>query len=214
MPVLDALFKSEHFFNMNYRAAMLKSPIDFLIGLMRENDMPYPDQSLIPNDFWTVGTDMAWLLNSQQQFPNNPPNVAGWPAYYQEPVFDKLWITTDSLPKRASFIDWMVWSQYSTPNFEIKIDCVELAASFANPADPYQLIDDALERYYCIDVNQDVRNYLLAILLTGQTNPSYWTGAWSDYLSDPTNVMFYNTVQYRLRVFFRYIFILEEHQLM
>ena len=42
-PVLEALFKSEHFFDVLNRGCVIKSPIDFLVGHCREFGVVFPD---------------------------------------------------------------------------------------------------------------------------------------------------------------------------
>jgi len=45
--------------------------------------------------------------------PVDPPNVAGWPAYYQSPEYNELWINADTLPKRNKFTDLMLEVGYT-----------------------------------------------------------------------------------------------------
>ena len=37
-----------------------------------------------------------------------PPDVSGWPAYYQEPMFYEMWVNSNSLPRRADFVNGVV----------------------------------------------------------------------------------------------------------
>ncbi|MBK6988811.1 MAG: hypothetical protein IPH33_11615 [Bacteroidetes bacterium] len=58
-----------------------------------------------------------------------------------------------------------------------------------------------------------MKDYLLTILLSGQTANYYWTNAWDDYMGDPTNTSYLMIVQSRLQSFYRYIMDLSEYQL-
>jgi hypothetical protein len=51
------------------------------------------------------------------------------------------------------------------------------------------------------------------ILLTGQTNDYYWTTAWTNYIANPTNTTFFNTVNDRLKALYKYIMNLAEYHL-
>ena len=37
-----------------------------------------------------------------------PPNVAGWKAYYQAPLYDNIWINASTLQKRKIFVQKIV----------------------------------------------------------------------------------------------------------
>lgn len=211
---VETLLKSEHFFDAQNRGAVLKSPLDFMMGMMRETGMTFPSATSQANDNFDINEAFLGFISGLQQFVGDPPNVSGYPAWYQEPTYDKSWITTDSLPRRAHFSDAMIFTGFSTNNFTMKIDVLALTANYNNPSDPYALIDDALNYAYCIGVSQAVKNYLMAVLLSGQSNTSYWTTAWDAYTADPTNAANRNVVETRLKVFYRYILQLEEYQLM
>lgn len=211
---VETLLKSEHFFDAQNRGAVLKSPLDFMMGMMRETGMVLPSVTSQASDNFEINEAFLGFISGLQQLVGDPPNVSGYPAWYQEPTYDKSWITTDSLPRRAQFSDAMIFTGFSTGTYTMKIDVLALTANYNNPSDPYALIDDALNYAYCIGVSQAVKNYLMAVLLSGQTNTSYWTTAWDAYTADPTNAANRNVVETRLKVFYRYILQLEEYQLM
>jgi uncharacterized protein (DUF1800 family) len=104
-PVLAALFSSEHFFDPLNRACVIKSPIDFSIGLCREYNVILPDGKTDYVNAYNVWSFIYTVSRDMNQELGNPPNVAGWAAYYQEPQFHELWINSDTLPKRNKFSD-------------------------------------------------------------------------------------------------------------
>ncbi|MBL0102581.1 MAG: hypothetical protein IPP51_01680 [Bacteroidetes bacterium] len=117
-----------------------------------------------------------------QMDAGDPPNVAGWPAYYQEPAYHEMWINSDSLPKRNYFTDRMATNGYTAYGATLLFDTVAYTETLTNPSDPVLLIDEVLSLHYSIDVSVNVRNYLMDILLSGQASYSYWTNAWNDYI--------------------------------
>jgi hypothetical protein len=62
-------------------------------------------------------------------------------------------------------------------------------------------------------VSQIKRDYFKAILLSNQTNNSYWTIAWNDYIASPTDPTALAVVTNRLRLMLTEMFRMAEHQL-
>ena len=212
VPVLDVLFRSEHFFDVLNQGCLIKNPIDFSVGFCREFNVVFPDSSNLSGQYgcWDKVRSAA---SGMQQDVGDPPNVAGWIPYYQEPSYHEIWINSDTLPKRNQYTDRMASYGYTNYGGTILFDVVAYTETLTNASDPLTLIEEVLALHYCIDVSQNLRNYLLSILLSGQTSNSYWSDAWDDYISDPTNTSYYNIVKTRLRQFYSYLMDLSEYQL-
>ncbi len=213
-PVLEKLFSSEHFFDANNFSAQLKSPLDFIVGMSRECDIKLPDFNTQQADYFDITQYWIWHLESTQQDPGDPPNVAGHPAWYQEPSYDKLWISTDSYPKRIKMSDAIVSWGIISANFKYQLDPIALVSTFDNPGNAIDLVDEAVKRFLGLPVTQLAHDQLLDTLLTGQTNISYWNTAWLDYLAKPNDPVAKQTVETRLKSFFIFLFRFEEYQLM
>jgi hypothetical protein len=145
--------------------------------------------------------------STQGQHLGNPPNVAGWPAYYQFPVFHEFWINTDSLPKRVTYVD-----KYLTNNGvglgnskKLVIDALKFTDQFgADAGDPNKLIDAVVELIYRVPVTTKFKNYIKNILLSGQSSDYYWSDAWNAYKTSPTTTNT-ATVNTRLQTFYKFI---------
>ncbi len=211
-PVLEKLFKSQHFFDTANRGAMLKSGVDYQVSLYREFNVPLPPDNELFERFDTCRWINRFLIGLQQSI-GDPPNVAGWPAYYQIPNFDKHWVTTDTLPKRLQVTDIMLIEGVPSENFPFPLDVIETVSQLPAPEDPNKLIDNTIEWLYGIEVSTGVKLVLKSILLSGQLTDSYWTTAWVEYESDPGDPMKRETVKTRLVKFFYYLLHLEEFQL-
>lgn len=213
-PVLTALFSSEHFFDPLNRACVIKSPVDFTIGLCREFNVIFPDAKADYVSAYNLWNIIYTISRDMNQELGNPPNVAGWPAYYQEPQYHELWINSDTLPKRNKFSDAMIANGYVKSGIRILIDPLAFAASLSDPRDPNTLIKDSLNLLYLIDVSQNTKDYLKTqVLLSGQSTDAYWTTAWDNYISDTSNNTYKNIVLGRLRSLYKYIMDLSEYQL-
>ncbi len=212
IPVLTALFSSEHFFDPLNRGCLIKTPVDVIIGFCRDYNVIFPNASNL------IAQYTLWLKVQQSEILlaqniGDPPNVAGWPAYYQEPQFHELWINSVTLPYRNQFTDGMVYNGINGASTNIIADVVVYTETLSSPADPNLLIQEVIDRHYSEDVSQAVKDYLKSILLSGQISDSYWTTAWNAYISDPTNVTNLNIVKTRLRSMYQYIMDLSEYQL-
>lgn len=212
-PVLAALFASEHFFDPLNRGCVIKSPIELTVGLCREFEVVFPNKtSNVLNAYYMWGYIRSVASNLQQNV-GDPPNVAGWPAYYQEPQFYEIWINADTLPKRNQFTDRFIGTGYTRNGSTILIDPIAFVDALPNPADPNALIDDSLALMYSIPVSQALKDFLKSILLSGQMTDVYWTSAWMDYKNNPSNASFYKIVLTRLQPFYKYLMNLAEYQL-
>lgn len=212
-PVLAALLKSEHFFDPLNQGCLIKSPVDFIIGLCREYEVALPGSPDYITWYATL-EGLLYELELLQQSPGDPPSVSGWPAYYQIPAFHELWINNDTYPRRTRFTDIMVYNGFTRLGFELKINTIAFARSLSNPGDPKALLEDSLAILYRIALSDTAKEQLKRdLLLTGQTNDYYWTNAWNAYIANPGDMMAYQTVHARLNELYRYLLALPEYQL-
>lgn len=211
-PVLSALFKSEHFYDMLNRGCLIKTPADQVIGSLREMNVQFRPETEWDTNYGLWNTFYSWMVNMGQN-PHDPPNVSGMPAYYQEPLFHEIWINSDSLPKRNQFTDIMINTGYARNGFRVQFNCVAFAQTLSNPGNPNDLIDESLGIFFRNDLSAQSKGQIKTqILLTGQQWDYYWTNAWAAYEANPTTANF-NTVNTRLKALFQYFFNLSEFQL-
>ncbi|MVM35921.1 DUF1800 family protein [Spirosoma sp. HMF4905] len=215
-PVLRELFGSQHFFDTTNRGVLIKSPLDFTIGLCREYGIAFPDATAYADQYglWSAIQNQT---ASMQQNIGDPPNVAGWPAYYQEPMFDKLWVNSDTLPKRNVFSDGMTNGNIGRNGKKLLIDVVAFTQSLPNPADPAALIDDAVRRLYAIDLPDKDKQYIkTSILLSGLQggmSDHYWTQAWQNLTTTPDDAANKTNVTKKLKSLYKYLMNLPQYQL-
>ncbi len=170
-PALSVLLKSEHFFEPLNQACYIKSPFDIIAGTLREFNVSFPAYT-----DYTTGYPLFFSLYQQaadmQQELFQPPDVSGWPSYYQEPMHYELWVNSNSLPKRADFTDGLV--------NDAVIDTRAFAAYSSNPADPDQLINDVTALLLRYPLSTNSKNYVKRrFLLNNTTDNTIWTNAWN-----------------------------------
>lgn len=197
-PVIDMLLKSEHFYDVLSQGCFIRTPLDYVIGTFRTFDIQLPP-SWKSDERYKVYNYMRYYMGLLGGEPNFPPNVAGWPAFYQEPDFYENWINSATMPRRMQFMDLMLGSGFRAgTSASIKIDPMHLAEKFYSPGDPDLLIDFYTSLLLGLDFStQKKEDHKIASLLTGQTQNYYWSNAWAAYISTPstTNI---NTVRTRL----------------
>lgn len=215
-PVLSQLFKSQHFFDALQYGDMIKSGVDFVVGMMRECKVKLPPATNPTLRHRHVGYLANALMPTIEQNIGDPPNVSGFPAYYQSPLFDRLWLSTDTFTKRQNLVNTLVNSSYSSGGFKTFIDPVDIAKRMSDPADPNQLILDFNTYFLRRPLSQNLRDAIkIDVLLTGQIADFQWTLAWNEYKNDPANLNNYSVVNARLKNLALYFLSkLEEYQLM
>ena len=211
-PVLTALFKSEHFFDVLNQNCNIKNPSDLVIGSIREMNTVFP-----PLTDWNTNYTLWNFFNSSMinlgQNMHDPPNVAGMPAYYQQPLYHEIWINADSLPKRNQFTDNMSNNGYTVNGIKVAFNFVDYVKQFSNPGNPNDVIDDALKFIFRNQLSYESKKIIKTqILLSNQQWDYYWTNAWTAYIASPTTANF-NIVNTRLKALFQYFFNLAEYQL-
>jgi hypothetical protein len=195
------------------RGCIIKSPTDFLIGLLREYNVAFPASTAIA-DSYKAWMTLGYYSIVLGQDILDPPSVSGWPSYYQYPQYYELWINNSTLPLRNQVTDGLIYTGVTINSFIVKIDVVDYCSNLPTPSDPTAVVNDAIDLLYMIDVSQSTKDYIRIYgLLGGQTSNSYWTIAWTDYVNDPTNAMKRNIVETRLQLMFKYLMNLSEYHL-
>lgn len=214
-PLLRALFGSNHFFDGTLSGAIIKSPLQQLIGTNRILGVQLPEYNLQNvYEYYLLLLDFMQVAQRGEQQIGDPPSVAGWPAYYQAPVYHEIWINSSTYPERTKFTDKLVVNGYVRNKKPAAINLSKLVQQrFTNPGDPNALIDECIELLYHVPVTDEFKAKTKTdILLTGQTSDYYWTDLWNEFTKTPTTT---NTalVKKRLENLFQYLLALPEYQL-
>jgi hypothetical protein len=214
-PVLSQLLQSDHFFDEVNYGAIIKSPLDIMLGWWKgmNVEMPFdPDQEI--HEKFLVNRSMLWTMDSWGMQIGDPPNVAGWPAYYQTPTYDKSWVTTNTIVRRISYVDtFLYWGFWFRQDGKVEVDFLEFAKTLDNPGDPNALIAEIQDLFFGMQIDEDVRIAIKGILLSGQSEDFYWTNAWNTWIADESDEAAKAIVFNRLRYALQRLFNLSEFQL-
>jgi Protein of unknown function (DUF1800) len=200
-PVLKQLFKSEHFFDTLLQGCYIKTPLDMACGITRIMSVPVDAATTFEDEYWLYYR-IFYYLDNMGMGVAEVPNVSGYKAYYQSPQWQQLFINSNTYPKRLQWIDNLLtpYGHYVNGPTSYKADLPLFAASLSNPSNPDDLIDDIVKYTLGVPIVQIRKDYFKAILLNNNTNNSYWTLAWNDYIANPTDPIKLGTVTSRLRL--------------
>lgn len=220
LPVLDKLFKSEHFFDMANRGVYIKSPLDVIVGTMRTFNMNY---NVADGTNYEAQYDLWDKLNKamygMQQAMGAIPSVAGWQAFYQKPSFHEYWINSNSIQRRYALVEYFFYGYDVEKNgttTRLEIDVIAFVKQFPDTIceDPNLLINECIKYLVPIDFSVTAKNAIKTqTLLTGQDADYYWTGAWRSFVQNPTD-MNQQIVKTRVRSLLLTITEFAEYQLM
>ncbi len=222
LPVLQQLFKSEHFYDMANRGVTIKSPFDVVIGTMRIFNVSsnVSDQTNYQAQYQLWGYLNYNRSKQMEQEMGSIPNVSGWSAYYQEPAFHEYWINSYTVQRRFAYMQALTNGITLTENgltTVLRINLISYVQQFGNTIcqNPNLLTAEVIKWLLPIDLSQGQKDSIKAqTLLYQQTTDNYWTSAWNNYIADPSNVSFTSIVTDRLRSLVYTIIQLAEFQLM
>jgi hypothetical protein len=184
-PLLKTLLSSEHFFDENLRGCMIKNPLEFTIGIIRQLEFPSPagDDVVEHYRFWNIINYRSSNLGMELA---DPPDVAGWPAWYLAPNYNQLWINTASIPNRAKIINYVVlWGIRPHSEYDkLYLDPFKLAYFASNPSDINDLVPTFAKLLFPQPASDELITELKDVLNQGL--PDFeWTVEWNKYVNNP-----------------------------
>lgn len=208
-PAIEALLSSEHFYDENAVGCMIKSPIDFTASFIKTFEVEFPFNEL---QIYTLWFTLHGLNSILQQDMYTPPSVAGWKAYYQDPIYYRNWINSVTLPVRRAVTDGMAYGQIPAFDRTWGIDVLKVVDKIPSAEDPNVMIEALVSLALPWPLKQNQLDHLKEILIPGL--PDFeWTIEYGAYTLDPTNDAKRLAVENRLKALFLAIMALPEFQL-
>lgn len=208
-PVIETLLQSDHFYSEGICGGMIKNPMDYLAGVIRQSEMDTFKDNLAK--YYNAYYKIFQLLQTTEMAYFAPPNVAGWPAYYQEPAFYQVWINTATLNPRNSFMTGIT-TQRGWENYRHKVNALKLVSTIDNAADPNELIRNLGLLFYPFPLEDNQHQYLKEILIPGL--PDFeWTVEYNKHLDDPADTNLAQAVEQQLLNLLQAMFAMTENYL-
>ncbi len=178
-PALAALLGSTHFFDTEIRGCMIKNPMDFTLGILNQFDVAIEGGVLAQYRNWV---SIFRLPDAQQMTYYDPPNVAGWKAYYQEPVFYQSWINSVTLPIRMDVPLTLLGNGIPVAGLDNpRIDSLVFLDNLTEPADINLMLAEIATILFPNALSQNQLDYFKQILIPGL--PDFeWNVEYFEYL--------------------------------
>ena len=214
LEVLETLLMSQHFYNEDSNdnsdqiiGSIVKSPIQLISETINLLDISFPNPEASANNppdsfnddllnFKIFYYNFAYLsfFTSTALRPFSPDTVAGYPAMYQSPSFDRNWFTSNTIIGRYKLIECFITGQNrinnTGANIRIQFDSVEYvenSGNFSAVNNAITLVQEIADLIYCESIGSSRVNYFVSILTDG-LEAYYWSSAWTDYLQTGNQV--------------------------
>jgi hypothetical protein len=213
-PVLKALLESEHFYDNWNRACIIKDPVTHQAGFVRQFEMPFPTATDYDANYQVYALGSYYGQITQMNL-GDPPSVAGWEAWYQMPLYHRIWLNSDSLPKRNQFQDYLMMTGHKVKSFNFIVDPWKISNQFSNPKDADSFIQEASDFLLALPLSSSQISNLKEILLPGGIPDYNWSDEFRAALDsgDPNHANSLATVTSKMRNLFKSIMNLSEYQL-
>ena len=201
LPVVKKLLESQHFFDAadsdptdEIIGSIIKSPLQLLSSTITNLGFNIPDPE---NDMENYYKFVMFFMRNTY-FPMAgmnvfaPDTVAGHPAIYQSPDFDRHWFSSSTILARYRLIECLITGRNKLGGngfFGSELDTVAFVENTsANPGNIYYLVDEIANILYPNPIDQDRVDYFSELILEGY--PSYyWTDTWDEYLATGDNTI-------------------------
>ena len=223
-PALSQLLQSKHFYDLddststdNKVGAMVKSPLELVLQTLRFFGIsPFnytgATATTIWETFYRVGLRESILKNADM-YLFSTTTVAGFPAYYAAPKWDRHWFDTSSITQRYYLGRCLLENKrlpYSTSALGVQLDITTwVKNNISNPGDGNTIVDELIN--YLLPEIPDTarRTYFLNQTLLGTLSLINWGNEWTTYLNTGVTTV----VKPRLELLFKAILYSQEYQL-
>ena len=207
LPVLTELLSSEHFYDISVRGALIKGPLDMLYSMFNSTES-VPNFDLATD--YELQLNVYWIAEVLGQAYGAPPSVAGWPAYYQEPSFSKLWVNATHIKTRFDVSAWVtVYTGIPVNGNNWKINALGFLDNLSFPSDAPTVINDMCD-VFCPKGVDPTQKLILKAILTNSLPDFEWTVQYNDYVANPGNPTYSNPVRLRVELVLARIFQMPE----
>ncbi|MNK02306.1 hypothetical protein D3C87_201270 [compost metagenome] len=195
-PVLEILLCSEHFYDLdtpitedNNIGAIIKSPMDLVVGTMRLFNLTVPDKTTQLAAHYDLYDQLIGQLDLQGLQFFEPYDVAGYEPYYQLPGYHRYWISSNYLANRYKFSELLISGFTGMNGNLLKLDVVEFVdTNCSNPGNATILVQELVDWLFPITLDAARFNYFRDNVLLDQLSAANWTAEWNNYVNTSSDV--------------------------
>ena len=202
LPTVKTLLSSKHFFDLANEldddeivGSIIKSPLQLVNEIVTFFEVPIPDPSVNAEayygKFFRKFLHNSFFSSSGMNF-FNPETVAGFPAHYQEPDFDRHWFTSSTIIARYKLVESLITGKnriFPNANIFTQLDALAFVSEhIQNPNNITDLVTGLTNYLFPEFIDQDRIQYFKDIALDGYED-YYWTEAWNLYENEGDDVI-------------------------
>ena len=224
---VKALLKSQHFYNDGAGEAankiigsMIKSPMDNVLQMMNffEIEPPHPisDYANHYESFWWWSV-MDVMFEQAGFNLLEPNNVAGYPAYYQNPNYARDWFNSATLVARYKLPEQFItgnrllsWGNLGGVTFDI-VSFIQTSGVVSDPSNAIQIVSELCHYMFAETPDADRLDYFTNNVFLAGLAAEEWTNTeWPSYISSGDD----SGVRIALERLFTGLIYSQEYQLM
>lgn len=197
--VLEVLLVSEHFYDLDdttqgdeILGGKIKDPIELGLQTLNLLEVETPDlqsNAFYHNEFWGKFFHNEYLKYTEF-FLFRATSVAGYKPVYQEPLYDRYWITSSTIFYRFRFGKTVMDTRnrvtssgfYTRITYDV-VNFIRYSGHFSAPEQASVLIDEIIDLLLIREPEAVRKTYFYNDLLLGDLSPINWMFAWQNYLS-------------------------------
>jgi uncharacterized protein (DUF1800 family) len=221
---LSQLLQSKHFYDLddavstdNKIGAMVKSPLDLVMNTIRFFGIsPFTFTGATPTTIWDNFYRNGLrenILRNADMYLFNTTTVAGFPAYYLAPKWDRNWFDASSITQRYYLGRCFLENKrlpYSNTSIGVQLDIVNWVRNNISAPSNGNAIVDELINFLLPEVPDAARRaYFLNQTLLGTLSLINWQNEWNNYINTGSTTV----VKPRLELLFKSILYSQEYQL-
>lgn len=200
-PVLEQLFTSQHFYDMDNTmndddniGAIIKSPLELVVGTLRFFKVEFPDESILKEYYNAYYFGILKEMQEQGHNLYDPYEVAGYSAYHQSPGFHRHWISANYLAQRYKYTENIIRGIYDDDDqLMCKLDVMEYVndtKNISDPSNPKLMVQELIDYLLPQEITEERFNYFLNVVLLDNLSIVNWKSEWLLYKStgDDSNV--------------------------
>ncbi|WP_461051695.1 DUF1800 domain-containing protein [Spirosoma arcticum] len=220
-PVIEKLLTSQSFFDDAAIGAIIKSPLEFVLGSCRFFNQSVPNMAADSAAFENYFEFVHNMMLSMQLEVLNQPNESGYEPYYQIGT-SKTWISSSTLAVRNNFTDTLVdrvveikpgrrlgidplaWIMALQPNFN--------AVNAAPAITCEQVLSAFLANLFAISLLESQKDFLIDTVMMQNAPRTLWSVEWNAYRSAPADAAKKQAVTARLTTLIKFMLQMAEYQ--
>jgi len=200
-PVVAQLLQSEHFFDGDdandadeNTGALIRSPLDLALQTLSFFQVPIPDpvgDTVAHYDtLWDKGI-MGRLMDWSGMFMFYPPDVAGYPGYYQDPDFNRQFFNSATIVARYKWPEMLLtgthaWGPGASEPLGTKFDFAAWlrdSGVISEPSNSTILVQELLRYLFPEEPDLDRYDYFHDVIFLDGLPASDWNYEWLNYVS-------------------------------